>query len=998
MIRLRPVLNGLGFMSVLLAASLPLASALEVMEPAGELPVLKSVDVVVVGGTSGAVAAAVAAAGAGATVFLVAGKNALGDDLAATYQLWLEPGETPSSALATAIYGHAPTGTSLPLAIRPMQAKHACDQALLTAGVGFVFGSQPTEVLRDHAGQIAGVVIANRSGRQAVLGKVVIDATPRAVIARWAGATGTAYPAGARQVQRVVVTREGAGKPGLGGRQVATVATDDGKGAGFAVVAYPLSLPFPDDSFATQAEAEQLARDRTWDRAQVDAAEELVVLQPDALAGQARQTGTWSGAADLPLDACRPANLARMYVLGGCADISRAAAQTLLRPLAAMALGERLGRAAAAEAKAIAPLTGVHLSSKPATGKPVPGIVRASTQVASFRWQEQPPIPTGEQAVPVLATYDVVVVGGGTGGAAAALAAGRQGAKTLVVEYLSQLGGVGTSGLVSVYYHGYRGGFTKEIDAGVRAFDPAAAAVKVGIWGWMPDRKAEWYRQELRSAGVTIWFTSMGVGAAVARDRVTGVVVATPNGRGVVLARVVIDATGAADVAAAAGAACAPITGAELAVQGSGMSARRLPSRGNNDDFTYVDETDVIDVWRSLVIAREKFRTSYDLAQLIDTRERQRIIGDVELSPLDALNHRTWPDTITVTESNFDTHGYYIHPLFVLRAPNKDDIRVPIPYRCLLPRGLDGIIVTGIGGSYHRDALPLVRMQADIQNQGYAMGVAAAMLARTDQPTRALDIKALQRHLVAKGILPPEALNYDDSFPLPAAAFTAAVATAAEDGRGIEVLLTQPEVAKPLLRTALKTATSPTQRLAYATILGMLGCGEGFTDLLTSVAATTWDRGWNFKTLGNFGASLSPLDSRIIALGRIGDRRATPVLLGKLGLLTPASDFSHIRAVCLALEDLHDPAATAPLATFLGCPGMTGHALLSVADFPKDISTQRNDNASRRSQLLELGLARALYRCGDHQGLGERILATYAQDLHGHYARHARAVLAEGKP
>jgi hypothetical protein len=36
-----------------------------------------------------------------------------------------------------------------------------------------------------------------------------------------------------------------------------------------------------------------------------------------------------------------------------------------------------------------------------------------------------------------------------------------------------------------------------------------------------------------------------------------------------------------------------------------------------------------------------------------------------------------------------------------------------------------------------------------------------------------------------------------------------------------------------------------------------------------------------------------------------------------------------------------------------------------------------------------------LYRCGDHEGLGEKILKEYASDLRGHYARHAAAVLEE---
>ena len=42
----------------------------------------------------------------------------------------------------------------------------------------------------------------------------------------------------------------------------------------------------------------------------------------------------------------------------------------------------------------------------------------------------------------------MVVVGGGTSGAPAGIAAAKSGAKTLVVEYLYELGGVGTVGLI----------------------------------------------------------------------------------------------------------------------------------------------------------------------------------------------------------------------------------------------------------------------------------------------------------------------------------------------------------------------------------------------------------------------------------------------------------------------------------------------------------------------------------------------------------------------
>jgi hypothetical protein len=51
------------------------------------------------------------------------------------------------------------------------------------------------------------------------------------------------------------------------------------------------------------------------------------------------------------------------------------------------------------------------------------------------------------------------------------------------------------------------------------------------------------------------------------------------------------------------------------------------------------------------------------------------------------------------------------------------------------------------------------------------------------------------------------------------------------------------------------------------------------------------------------------------------------------------------------------------------------------------------EDIPRNNSLRELILARVLYKCGDHQGLGRAILELYANDLRGPYARHARAVL-----
>ena len=93
--------------------------------------------------------------------------------------------------------------------------------------------------------------------------------------------------------------------------------------------------------------------------------------------------------------------------------------------------------------------------------------------------------------------------------------------------------------------------------------------------------------------------------------------------------------------------------------------------------------------------------------------------------------------------------------------------------------------------------------------------------------------------------------------------------------------------------------------------------------------------------------------------------------------------------MCLAAEWLGDPRAARPLAELLQQPEMSGHAVTAI--------DQRATSAgSRLTATRELIIARALYRCGDWEGLGERTLRQYAQDLRGHFARHAQAVLAAG--
>ena len=104
-------------------------------------------------------------------------------------------------------------------------------------------------------------------------------------------------------------------------------------------------------------------------------------------------------------------------------------------------------------------------------------------------------------------------------------------------------------------------------------------------------------------------------------------------------------------------------------------------------------------------------------------------VGDYILTTEDILAQRTFPDTISHHSSNFDAGALPDAELFLVKDMKGPVYTCDMPYRCLTPQGVEGLLVVGLGASTHRDAMTLTRMQPDVQNQGYAAGVAAAMAA-----------------------------------------------------------------------------------------------------------------------------------------------------------------------------------------------------------------------------------------------------------------------------
>jgi len=960
----------------------PAFGAESVHQSSRQIPVVRKVDLVVVGGTLGAVAAATEAAKEGVRVLLVGSRPYLGEDICATMRFWLDEGETLHGELTRQIFSDKQITT-------PISVKQTLEAVLLDAGADFLLGCYPTDILVDDGGDPAGIVIANRAGRQAVVGKVIIDATDRAIVAGLAGAKRRPWVSGNRRCNRVVL----GGKVTRGvlpAREIPAGVRAEGQELFY--YEYTLDLDLGDGSFAALAEAEQEARDVTYREGQLRSAERLFFVPSDSIVGEATPAG-WRVGTQPPLQRFRAEGCSRLYVLSGSADIPRDQVQACLRPDRLERIGRMVGRAAAQQAqKTGAP---VNVSVKAGSAPPTRhGDVREVLRGLRPTDRKTKAVSSSACGVPVLADVDVAVIGGGTSGACAAIGVARYGVDVLVVEYQEGLGGVGTMGLIGRPYHGRLLGFTREVPFCDKKHNT--------------EYKMEWYRNEIRNAGGRIWLGALGCGAFVDGNVVKGVLVATLMGRGAILADVVIDATGNADIAVAAG-ADSMFGGDEtdIALQGTGLPMRSPGATYVNTDYLLVDESDVLDVWRAFVGVRmTSSAASYDMGTLIQNREHRRVVGDHVLSYVDQIAGRTYPDSIVLSGSDYDSHCYPSEPYFSL-IPHTDQTRKAnhpapggtcyTPYRCLLPRGLDGILVTGLGMSMHRDATAMVRMQLDIHNQGYAAGVAAAMAVRGECRPRRIDVKALQKHLVEIGNLPKDVLTHRDSFPLPDRLVRAAVQeygdkTQSRNARckALAIILSHADKARSPLKNAFTSATGEA-RIAYAKLLGFMGEREVVSTLIAKLKEIDqWDAKIYQGSMAEYAHLPTPLDALVLALGSTRDRRALPVLLEKLDTLDPNVTLSHHRSLALAIEQIADPAAAEHLARLLNKPGMRGHVMMGL----EPLTNHPQEKRRRLASLREIVLARALYRCGDWKGLGGEILKEYRQDIRGLFARHASAVLS----
>lgn len=406
---------------------------------------------------------------------------------------------------------------------------------------------------------------------------------------------------------------------------------------------------------------------------------------------------------------------------------------------------------------------------------------------------------------------DVCVLGGGPSGVAAAIAAASNGADTLLVEQYGFLGGASTAAGVNVFMtYRYAGGIFRDV---LHRLDQLHArrgsAFDVNLMQVALD-------QLVAEAGVRVLLYTRGIACTVApgdawqgqqRRTITGLIIHNKSGIQMVRAGVYIDCTGDGDLAAWAGApfeigrredgltqpmtlifrmgGCTYEGGSLMEYPGmedywasyawnpnpgeitlnmtrikgfSGVSGEGLTQA------TIEGRQQVLEAVRALQENVPGFEDAYllEMAPQIGVRETRRVMGATVLTgeqiidPELMYEHRA--DVIARNNYPVDIHDPQGTKARIV--PVKDGYE--IPYRTLLPRGLDNLLVSGRCISADHVALSSLRIQPTVYALGQAAGTAAAVgveegigpweVGQSDDPTEGQPhLRRMQSLLIEQG-------------------------------------------------------------------------------------------------------------------------------------------------------------------------------------------------------------------------------------------------------
>lgn len=581
---------------------------------------------------------------------------------------------------------------------------------------------------------------------------------------------------------------------------------------------------------------------------------------------------------------------------------------------------------------------------------------------------------------------DVLVAGAGTSGAMAVRALLESGTDFVLLDANSQIGGTNAVGGVSSYWHGYRGGVNPSIDE-------AVAALSVELCG--EEKKtskpgiAHYLQNLLISDYHRCYLGSILCGGILADGCVLGAFAASETGLIAFDAQVTLDMTGDGTVAMLLNLPYAfgdPDDGSAQSYSQFGLEPWSVQSyldvrTAGDPDVIYQDKYS--ELLRGAYVGHYR-NSDWDFSPMPTTRESRRVLGEYQLTMKDIVGQYPFDDTVCITNTPFDVHGLGSSPLCDMQIiVCEEPLMARIPYRCYVPKGINGLLVGGKAFSGTRDAVCVCRMNADLRNAGYMLGTAAGMAVRAACHVRDVDINALQHALTALDILPPWTWDAPDSID-----FTLFARNRINMARVLlEGML--PEDAYQ----ALKTAHTDGRDIVLS--------WYGDADALSSAAQTLIDLALSGRI--HRKEDEAHVCQLVTVLGRTADKRWLPALAeaaARAGATGPAQsehnmyrrnrvdywrvpNYMVLLCIAKACARMADEQLIAPLSALLADPNISGYVTAYPFGMPKPYFCA----------YLELHLASALARCGGREGY--HTLAAYTADVRYQLSQMSHDILAE---